>query len=100
LGDRPESDDLGLDEMCSERQRRFGVDVKIGVTDTGRELVVSSTSNPDEIEAQIAESLKNPLGTLVLVDEKGRRVIVPSARIGYVEIAPADGRRVGFSYSA
>jgi hypothetical protein len=44
--------------------------------------------------------LKNPLGTLVLVDEKGRRVIVPSARIGYVEIAPADGRRVGFSYSA
>ena len=53
------------------------MDVKIGVTDTGRELVVSSTSNPDEIEALIAESLKNPLGTLVLVDEKGRRVIVP-----------------------
>ena len=24
---------------------------------------------------------------------------VPSARIGYVEIAPADSRRVGFSYS-
>ena len=58
------------------------MDVKIGVTDTGRELVVSSTSNPDEIEAQIAESLKNPSGTLVLVDEKGRRVIVPSSRIG------------------
>jgi hypothetical protein len=75
------------------------VDVKIGVTDTGRELVVSSTENPDEIEAQITESLKNPNGTLVLVDEKGRRVIVPSARIGYVEIAPADGRRVGFSYN-
>ena len=74
------------------------MDVKIGVTDTGRELVLSSTSNPDEIEAQVAESLENPSGTLVLVDEKGRRVIVPSARIGYVEIAPADGgRRVGFS---
>ena len=73
------------------------MDVKIGVTDTGRELVVSSTSNPDEIEALISESLKNPLGTLVLVDEKGRRVIVPSARIAYVEIAPADGRRVGFA---
>ena len=75
------------------------MDVKIGVTDTGRELVVSSTSNPDEIEVQIAEALKNPLGTLVLVDEKGRRVIVPSARIGYVEIAPSDSRRVGFSYT-
>jgi hypothetical protein len=97
---RPESDDLGLDVIACNDKRRFGVDVKIGVTDTGRELVVSSTSNPDEIEALISESLKNPLGTLVLVDEKGRRVIVPSARIGYVEIAPADGRRVGFSYTA
>jgi hypothetical protein len=72
------------------------VDVKIGVTDTGRELVVSSHSNPDEIEAQISESLKNPQGTLVLVDDKGRRVIVPTAKIAYVDIAPADTRRVGF----
>ena len=72
------------------------MDVKIGVTDTGRELVVSSHSNPDEIEAQISESLKNPLGTLVLVDDKGRRVIVPTAKIAYVDIAPADTRRVGF----
>ena len=72
------------------------MDVKIGVTDTGRELVVSSHSNPDEIEAQIFESLKNPQGTLVLVDDKGRRVIVPTAKIAYVDIAPADTRRVGF----
>ena len=73
------------------------MDVKIGVTDTGRELVVSSTSNPDEIEALISESLKNPLGTLVLVDEKGRRVIVPVGKIAYVEIAESSPRPVGFS---
>jgi hypothetical protein len=73
------------------------VDVKIGVTDTGRELTVSSGSTPDEIEALISAALKNPDGTLVLVDDKGRRVIVPSAKIAYVEIAPADGRRVGFA---
>ncbi len=35
----------------------------------------------------------------MLVDEKGRRVIVPSAKIAYVEIAPADVRKVGFSFS-
>ena len=75
------------------------MDVKIGVTDTGRELVVSSHSNPDEIEAQISESLKNPQGTLVLVDDKGRRVIVPTAKIACVDIAPADTRRVGFGSS-
>ncbi len=73
------------------------MDVKIGVTDTGRELTVSSGATPDEIEALISEALKNPDGTLVLVDDKGRRVIVPSAKIAYVEIAPADGRRVGFA---
>jgi hypothetical protein len=73
------------------------VDVKIGVTDTGRELTVSSGSTPDEIEALISAALKNPDGTLVLVDDKGRRVIVPSSKIAYVEIAPADGRRVGFA---
>ena len=73
------------------------MDVKIGIADTGRELTVSSASTPDEIEALIAESLKNPSGTLVLVDDKGRRVLVPSARIAYAEIAPADGRRVGFT---
>ena len=73
------------------------MDVKIGVTDTGRELVLSSGSSPDEIEALIGEALKNPSGTLVLIDDKGRRVIVPSAKIAYVEIAPADGRRVGFA---
>ena len=78
-------------------ERGSGVDVKIGVTDTGRELTVSSGATPDEIEALISEALKNPDGTLVLVDDKGRRVIVPSAKIAYVEIAPADGRRVGFA---
>ena len=72
------------------------MDIKIGVTDSGRELVVTSASQPDEIEALVNESLKNPNGTLVLVDEKGRRVIVPSARISYIEIAPAYNRRVGF----
>lgn len=73
------------------------MDVKIGIADTGRELTVSSASTPDEIEALVADSLKNPSGTLVLVDDKGRRVIVPSARVAYVEIAPADVRRVGFA---
>jgi hypothetical protein len=73
------------------------VDVKIGVTDSGRELTVSSAATPEEIESQVAASLADPAGLLTLVDDKGRKLIVPSARIAYVEIAPSDGqRRVGF----
>jgi hypothetical protein len=74
----------------------FAVDVRIGVTDIARELVINSASHPEEIEAQVTAAFKDPKSTLTLVDEKGRRVLIPSAKIAYVEIAPADGRRVGF----
>jgi hypothetical protein len=72
------------------------VEVKIGVADNGRELVVSSASEPEDIQTQVAAALKDPAGTLVLEDEKGKRVVIPSARIAYVEIAQSDSRRVGF----
>lgn len=72
------------------------MEVKIGVADSGRELVVMSASEAQEIEAQVSEALKDPTGTLVLTDEKGKRVLIPSARIAYVELAPTDARRVGF----
>jgi hypothetical protein len=72
------------------------VEVKIGVADSPRELVVSSTLTPDEIEKLVAEALRHEDGLLTLADEKGRRVVVPVARIAYVDIAPADARRVGF----
>jgi hypothetical protein len=72
------------------------VDVKIGVADSPRELVVSSAQTPDEIEALVRDALKNPTGLLSLVDDKGRRYVMPAARVSYVEIAPADTRKVGF----
>lgn len=72
------------------------VEVKIGVADHGRELLVVSTAEPEEVQAQVDKALKDSTGSLVLVDEKGRKVIVPTARIAYVEIAPSDSRRVGF----
>ncbi len=72
------------------------MDVKIGVADSPRELVVSSALTPDEIEKLVSEALRHDQGLLTLVDEKGRRVVVPVARIAYVDIAPADTRKVGF----
>jgi hypothetical protein len=73
------------------------VEVKIGVADSPRELVVSSALTPDEIEKLVSEALQHEEGVLTLVDEKGRRVVVPVARIAYVDIAPADTRKVGFA---
>ncbi|HVC72670.1 MAG TPA: DUF3107 domain-containing protein [Mycobacteriales bacterium] len=75
------------------------MEVKIGVQRTPREIVLESTQSPDEVEAAVRDALKDPSGVLALVDEKGRRVVVPSALIAYVEIADADHRRVGFAVS-
>jgi hypothetical protein len=73
------------------------VEVKIGVAESPRELVVSSALTQDEIEKQVSAALEAERGVLTLVDDKGRRVLVPVSRIAYVDIAPADVRRVGFT---
>jgi hypothetical protein len=73
------------------------VEVKIGVADSPRELTVSTADSPDEIEALVGEALRNTQGMLTLVDDKGRRYMVPASRVAYVEIGPADSRRVGFT---
>ena len=72
------------------------MEVKIGITDSPRELVFSSTQTPSEVEALVAAALAKDADVLGLTDEKGRRFLVNSAKIAYVEIGAADSRRVGF----
>lgn len=72
------------------------MEVKIGVAESARELVVSSAQTPDEVQELVDKALAGSSGTLALTDEKGRRYVIPSARIAYVEIAPSDTRKVGF----
>ena len=73
------------------------VEVKVGVADTARELLINSSQTPEEVEALVADALRNSTGALTLIDDKGRRYVVPSARVAYVEIGSADSRRVGFA---
>ena len=72
------------------------MEVKIGVTDSPRELSFNSAQSPTEVEKEISEALSGNTGVLALTDEKGRRFIVQAAKIAYVEIGAADVRRVGF----
>jgi hypothetical protein len=72
------------------------VEVKIGVTDSPRELVFTSAQTPSEVEALVSAALAKDTAVLGLTDEKGRRFLVNSAKIAYVEIGAADSRRVGF----
>ncbi len=76
------------------------VEVKIGITDSPRELVFNSAQTPGEVEELVAAALREGSGLLALSDEKGRRFLIHTAKIAYVEIGAADGRRVGFGIGA
>jgi hypothetical protein len=71
------------------------VEVKIGIVESPRELVVSSDQTPDEVQKLVDATLNGGDPLLKLVDDKGRRFLVRADQIAYVEIAPAE-RRVGF----
>lgn len=76
------------------------MEVKIGITDSPRELVVSSAQTPAEVEEIVTAALGQGSGLLSLSDEKGRRFLVNSAKVAYVEIGAPDARRVGFGIGA
>ncbi len=74
------------------------MEVKIGIVESPRELVVSSDQTPDEVAKLVDDAISGgPDALLRLSDEKGRRFVVRAARISYVEIAPEDVRKVGFA---
>lgn len=72
------------------------MEVKIGITDSPRELVFSSVQTQSEVEELVATALGGDSNLLSLTDEKGRRFLVHAAKIAYVELGVADARRVGF----
>jgi hypothetical protein len=71
------------------------VEVKIGVRDVGREVLLESDRSPEEVTKAVEEALAK--GSLLrLTDERGRTVVIPGPAIGYVEIGAVESRRVGF----
>ena len=75
------------------------MEVRIGVTYSPREIEIDLGESADraavvkDIESVLADDDK----VLWLTDRKGRTVGVPSSKVAYIEIAPHEDRRVGFS---
>jgi hypothetical protein len=72
------------------------MEVRIGVQHAARELVIESAQTQDEVEKTVSAALTGDTGLLSLSDESGRRVVVPSDKLAYVEIGEPESRRVGF----
>ncbi|MFC7406421.1 DUF3107 domain-containing protein [Georgenia alba] len=76
-------------------QEATKVDITIGVKHVARELTLESEQSPEEVQSAVDKAISE--GTsLVLKDDKGRQVVVPSESLAYVELGPSEQRRVGF----
>ena len=72
------------------------MEVKIGVQNANREIVLESAQSAEEVADAVAKALDGSAKLLTLSDEHGRRVIVPADRLAYVEIGEPSVRKVGF----
>lgn len=75
------------------------MEVKIGVQFAPRELSLESAQTAAEVESAVVEAISAGNGTLNLVDDRGRRVLIPVDKLAYVEIAESTPRTVGFTAS-
>jgi len=69
--------------------------IRIAVADIASELAFECELSPADIKKAVAQALTDNT-PLILTDIRGHEVIVPAARIGYVEIGQPTERRVGF----
>lgn len=74
------------------------MEVKIGVQNVAREIVLDSAQTADEVAEQVDAAVAAG-GTLRLNDSTGRVVVVPTTVLGYVETGGTADRRVGFGAS-
>ncbi|MCU1435657.1 MAG: ATP-binding protein, partial [Pseudarthrobacter sp.] len=71
------------------------LEIKIGIQNIGREIVLESAQDADAVATVVEEAITK--GTeLRLKDDKGRIIIVPGSALGYVEIGAEEARKVGF----
>ncbi|GAA4371508.1 DUF3107 domain-containing protein [Nocardioides caricicola] len=71
------------------------MEVKIGIQNAVRELTVETDESAEAVEKLVADAISGE-GVFTLADTKGRRVIVPSAKLAYVEIGHGTVGQVGF----
>lgn len=71
------------------------MEITIGMQHVARELVLETDQTSDKVAKDILKALE--VGAPIeLTDTRGRRILVPAAVVGYVEIGGDEARRVGF----
>jgi len=72
------------------------VEIRIGITNTGRELSFESSESAEAVKQAIGSALEKGTMHIELADVKGTTYLVPIANLAYVEIGSEEKRHVGF----
>ncbi|MGA7759570.1 MAG: DUF3107 domain-containing protein [Ilumatobacteraceae bacterium] len=75
------------------------MDVRIGVTQAPRELNIELAEDVDrdDLKSRVEAALGGASDVLWITDKRGKDVVIPAAKIAYVELGSADGdRKIGF----
>ena len=73
------------------------MEVKIGIADSNRELSFKTGMSPEDVQSRVEAALTaETKAILELEDEQGRRYLVSTNRVAYVEIGESAKRPVGF----
>lgn len=71
------------------------MEIKVGIQHIAREVLLDTTATAAEIEAAFDEAMGSG-GLLTLRDDRGRKVLIPADKIGYLDLGEESARRVGF----
>jgi hypothetical protein len=82
--------------VATKKSTGGNTEVRIGITESNQELHIEVETSADEVIAAINTAIDSGKA-LKLTDIKGRQTIVPSNKIGFVEVGQAPERRVGFA---
>ncbi|WP_297741255.1 DUF3107 domain-containing protein [uncultured Tessaracoccus sp.] len=71
------------------------MEIKLGIAHVAREIALETQESPDEISNRLASAVESN-GIFELADDKGRKILIPADRVGYVELGSPNARPVGF----
>ena len=72
------------------------MEIRIGITNSGREHNFESSESADVLKKSISTALDAGATHLTFNDIKGDSYIVPTAGLAYIELGTEEARRVGF----
>lgn len=71
------------------------MEIRIGIQHSPREIVIESEEKTEELLERLDAAVANG-SPVTLVDDKGRTVLIPGAKVAFAEISTEEPRRVGF----